>query len=803
LAIGIAPRAADLAGDLAGRFIVLVTGARDAEAALAGLDAARQELLALASEGPAGTAAALSPVVLSPQGPLLRVADLDVDEEALQSIPGIVADALADAGVDRGTVEVIEAVGPLDALDRTTGAAVLRIFPTPAGVAGVLPPRWLDVAAEWVLGDSSPSEPIAVRLLGAPFTVPASDAPATLHAAGSVGAWCDLVHGNLNDRVRSASITFGHAPHLALAAGGPGCDIDALIARFELLCELARDEREGVAYACVDLEDTFEHVGSGLSAAGWRAHGGASPNAVVGQVGDVAVPDAFPYQVLGPGHRARLASLGRPALGHPLDGDRAELELGDPADWLPLYETRSESLERGWKELAGLLLTDGELAALVADRPSHDAAANGIVEGSALRSGPDLGDVVLDALPHPRRGLHVTLLELASWIGHEAHGDAPRTVSPVLAAYGRWLSSGVDHDRRQTLKPYAARLVGTRDPGLSSSPWRPLAAADEARAWLAADWLARVQAPTWLRAAGLDDLAARIAKVRPTKGRGHLDRLLLLLGTAIDRLDGSGGAGSAAEEEAWDAWERASEASGWVAASEAAWIGVPDGLATGAELRVIELARDQHVPRGPKDGGRTVAAGARAAALNAAAEAAWRAAAQGAAGAVDAVTRGGVNDISLATAGERAARAAAQRLGLDRDQVDQALEQADAAAREELARLIPTGPSRRGAALDLARKAAAGSSGGAVWTEVQELTHGVVGDGAWTAGGAAARISVDRVLQTAAALVERAALVAVAREAGGLAARTAAARHGSGELTQGRDELQQAALDLFDALLEV
>ena len=73
--------------------------------------------------------------------------------------------------------------------------------------------------------------------------------------------------------------------------------------------------------------------------------------------------------------------------------------------------------------------------------------------------------MTLDAVPHPRRGLRLTLLELASWIGHEPHSDVPRGVSPVLSAYARWYASGLDRAARQQLKPYAARLVGTRGSG--------------------------------------------------------------------------------------------------------------------------------------------------------------------------------------------------------------------------------------------------------------------------------------------------------------------------------------------------
>lgn len=802
MGIRIAPRAADLASDLAGRFVVLVTGASDTGAALAGLDAARTALLDLGTtrKGPS----TLSPVVLSPKGPLLRVAGLDLGDDALQSVPGVVADALSEAGVVTATVEVLEPKGPLDRLDQTADAAVLRVFPHPTGVDGVLPPRWLDVAAEWALGDSAPREKVALRLLGAPFTVTASDAAATLHAAAKAHAWCDLVHGDLAQRVRSASITFGHAPHLALAAGGPGCDVHALLARFDLLCELAHDLGDGVAYACVDLEATFGAVGAGLALDGWRANGGASPNAVAGQVGDIAVPDAYPYQVLGPGHEARRASLGLPPLGEPLDDGRFEVVLGDPMDWLPRYETRAEALEQGWKELAGLLLTDAELVKLTRGRARATPESEPADEpaGHAPGAGPDLDDIVLEAVPHPRRGLRVTLLELASWIGQEAHSDAPYGVSPVLAAYARWLASGLDNEPRQALKPYAERLTGTRAAGLASAPWRPLPAAEETRAWLAVDWLARVQAPAWLRAVGLDDIAARITKVRPRADRGHLDRLVPLLGTALDRLSGDG-ASEDDDAAVWEAWERASEASGWVAASEAAWIGVPDGLASSAELRVVELARDPRAHRASKDKGRTVADSTRAAALAAAAEAAWLAVGRSAATAADAIARDGVAEVTLATAWERAAQGATTRLGLHRDEVDQALERTDRAARDTIARLVDDAdPSRpAGLALDLAREGAAESDGGAVWTVVQDLARGVVGDHAWYAGLAAAGIASDRVLRTAPGLVDRAVIVAVAREVAGAAARAVAHRDGPDALEPVTAELQVEAIALLDDLL--
>ena len=797
MTLRVAPDAADLVCDSTGRFVVLVSGADDADTAFTGLEAARARLAAM---GPA----MLSPVVDSPEGPLLRVAELPGDEDELQAVPDLVVSALADAGVVEATVEVREPSGPLDQLDRSSGAVVLRVFPVPAGPAGVLPSSWLEVAAEWVLGDLLPADEVQLRLLGAHFTVRAADASASLYAAASARAWCDLVQGDLRGRLRTASLTFGHAPHLALAAGGPDCDVHALLARYDLLCELARDLSDGVAYACVDLEPTFELLGHGLTGAGWPEQGGAAPNAVASLVGDVVVPDAFPFQVLGPGHQERLAAVGRPGpLGEALGDGRYALELGDPVDWLPMYEARDLALEQATKSLQGLLVTESELAELSAARPLRPPLA---AHSPTPRGGLDLADITLDALPHPRRGLHLTLLELAAWLGHEPHSDAPAGVSPVLGAYARWLAQGLDHDSRQDLKPYASRLAGTRTAGLPRGAWRPMAEVDERRAWMAADWLARHQVAAWMRAAGVDDVAKALEHIRPRKDREHGPRLLALLDEGLSVLLQHDGL-DPAEEGTWEAWERASEATGWVAASEAAWVGIPEGLASATELRVVEVVRDPRAAAAVSEGRTTVSRAVREAGLAAVAEAAWRGAGRAAAQAVDAMAEDPDSPaklvaVSLATAAERAARGAASKLRLDEDALDLALEQADLAAREALAELLDApGPPTH--ALDEARAAAAASAGGAAWSEVDRLTAGVLGEDAWTTVLSASRTASSRVLHHARPLLERATLVAVAREASGLAARRTVGRHGPDALEPVVEELRPAALDLLDELLDL
>ena len=791
MAIRVAPGAADLPADLAGRFLVLLRDPADPELALAGLDAARADLLAL---GPA----MVSRAVLSPDGPLLRVSSLDADEDALQSVAEVLVAALGRAGVHDATLELLEPIGALDLLDRTQSAAVLRLFPHPAGADGVIPPQWLEVATEWVLGDATGHETVGIRLLGATFEVATRDAAATLHDAVGARAWCDLVHGRLDRRIRTASLTFGRAPHLALAAGGPDCNASALLARFELLQEVAREVR-GVAYACVDLEETFGDVGTGVPGSGWPARGGADPNAVVGQVADVVVPDAFPVQVLGPGHLLRFRERGREEIdGEPLDDGRVEVTLGEPTDWLPRFDARIDAVDHACKALAELLVTDAELTELVDERP---AVAVGDAPAAA-RGGPDLDHITLDAVPHPRRGLRLTLLELAAWIGHEPHSDAPRGVSPVLAAYARWYASGLDHADRQALKPFAARLAGTRARGLAPGPWRPLGSVEDARAWRAVDWLAREQASAWLRAAGLDASADGLMKVRRADG-GHHARQLHLLDAALAELT-AGGHPSPGDDAAWDDWEHAAEVSAWVAASEAAWVGIPDAVASAAELRALELVRGTGIGA-PGDVAGTVTEQVRAAAMAAAAEEAWRLAGSAAAAAVDVRMADPdlhetVTAVPLSTAWERAGQGAATRAGVDRDAFELAVEQAEAAARGLLIDLIDSGNPLTGA-LYVAQRAAEASSGGALWSSARDLAHGVVGDAAWDAAERAANEAVDRVLRWAPQVVDRAVLVAVAREVSGAAARAAIARGGPEAIEPTLAVLRPAATDLFEALL--
>lgn len=829
MGIRVAPGAAETICLSAGDFVLQVTGASDQDAASAALTRFRSDLLERAATANGADGPVLSNVVLGPAGPLLRARFAgELDDAALRAVPDLVALRLEEAGVTSAVVDAPDLGGPLDALDSCPNAVVLRLFPQPAGAAGVLPPAWIDVACEWVLGDLAPTDTVPMRLLAVEFAVTVADAPAVLHQASIAGAWCDIVNGRIDDRVRTASITFGRTPHVALAAGGPACDSHALLARFDLLCDVARDLAADVAYACVDLETTFEGIGLGIDGSGWRAEGGASPNLVAGELIDVLVPDAFPFQILGKGHVARLEADGeQPAasLGDPVAEDRLAVYVGDPTDWLPIYGARAQVQAEGFDLLAPLLATEAQADQLLADRPGRQVHEESGHAATALSSStPDLDDIVLEAMPHARRGLRLTLLELVSWLAHEPHGDAPASVSPVLSTYARWFASSLGVEQRQPLKARARAMIGTAEavePGATLSP------SDHQRVWLATDWLVRVQAVAWLRLAGMVEAASRLEGLGPTTNHLDLVRAVDVLGSAITiagrRIDLTASiAGTErpadadlVDQAAWEAWEQAAEACGWVAASEAAAVGIPAELAYTTDLRVIESARDHRVREELEASRRSIGDTAWASALHAVADQAWTAAWSAAGTAIDAVAV-----LSLHTALDRSTRAASARLGADDDRAELALEAAETAGKELLTRAALGAGAWRSPMhpWDAALDAAASASGGEIWAAIREMARAAVDDGPWEVGMAAARAVVDGVLRDAPSLVARAVGAAVAREASGSAARGVAMRAAAVARAQGATadeaaeaahralaattaELQAGAFSLLDALV--
>ena len=68
-------------------------------------------------------------------------------------------------------------------------------------------------------------------------------------------------------------------------------------------------------------------------------------------------------------------------------------------------------------------------------------------------------DLTRGASNNPRQG--ACLMDAVSWLEYGKLGDHPRCVAPKLAAYGRFLNDMLSDHRRQQLKRFIPRLVGT------------------------------------------------------------------------------------------------------------------------------------------------------------------------------------------------------------------------------------------------------------------------------------------------------------------------------------------------------
>jgi hypothetical protein len=152
--------------------------------------------------------------------------------------------------------------------------------------------------------------------------------------------------------------------------------------------------------------------------------------------------------------------------------------------------------------------------------------------------------------------------------------DDHPSISRVVRMFAIGLNDAWDDEQRQKLVPYAPRLLCTAT-GLKD---------EETRAWLATDWLARVQAPAWLRLAGLEEHARALESLARIVDPITAQSAQPALNRARGAADAArGAAGDAARDAAWAAaWAAAGDAA-WAAAraaaGDAAWAAATDRLA--------------------------------------------------------------------------------------------------------------------------------------------------------------------------------------------------------------------------------
>ncbi len=147
----------------------------------------------------------------------------------------------------------------------------------------------------------------------------------------------------------------------------------------------------------------------------------------------------------------------------------------------------------------------------------------------------------------PNEGMCV--MELTSYLAHEAFSDHPQCASPAVAAFLRSWNDSVDDEFRQQLKPYAAKVIGTRTNE----------ADEQIRAWMATDWMVRTMTPAWLDLAGLREQANTLRALVPLTS----DEIAIGVQDILVRVRQDADA-------AWSAAESAARSAAWSAAGSAA-----------------------------------------------------------------------------------------------------------------------------------------------------------------------------------------------------------------------------------------
>ena len=112
-------------------------------------------------------------------------------------------------------------------------------------------------------------------------------------------------------------------------------------------------------------------------------------------------------------------------------------------------------------------------------------------------------------------------MEWVALLADEGMTDAPQCASPVLARYTIRLNDQWDHEKRQLLKPYLPRMVGTGNDGK-----------DALREQIASEWLTGRLLGPWLDLAGMGD---HMASIEGKTGAGLQSALYAIRDAAQDK----------------------------------------------------------------------------------------------------------------------------------------------------------------------------------------------------------------------------------------------------------------------------
>lgn len=198
----------------------------------------------------------------------------------------------------------------------------------------------------------------------------------------------------------------------------------------------------------------------------------------------------------------------------------------------------------------------------------------------------DLDTLTLDRSSHTTPDDGVCLMEAVSLFAGEPFSDHPKCASPVLTDFGISLNDRWDDAARQKLIPLIPLIVGTRDDQ------------DEARGYLALDWLIRTYTPAWLDLAGLTVEAAglrslpRIVDLAAVESAGPVVRQAQKKAAAAAGAARDGAAVGAAVEAAVRDATRAAVGDAALAAAGAARDAAGDAAGAAARYATRYAVRD-------------------------------------------------------------------------------------------------------------------------------------------------------------------------------------------------------------------
>jgi hypothetical protein len=187
--------------------------------------------------------------------------------------------------------------------------------------------------------------------------------------------------------------------------------------------------------------------------------------------------------------------------------------------------------------------------------------------------GRQMNEVFLSKGAHPSREAGMCAMEFGAYLAGLEHTDKPACVSPVLLDFMINFNDSLDDEKRQGLRTYIVRTLGTAGDGQ-----------DARRRCMALDWLIRSLTPAFLDLGGLSQHAGALRSLQTITGPGRAGLALPSVRAARDAASAAASAAAraaardparaaasaAARAAAWDAaWDAASAAAS--AASAAAW----------------------------------------------------------------------------------------------------------------------------------------------------------------------------------------------------------------------------------------